>query len=206
MLNDVTSSLVQNLLLPTQFQTDPVRKESRVKMRVTVRPLSTSLPLADGSGANYVKQGTHEILVYESDVPKVLAKVEEDPEGIARAELAYDLRLRAWLREKQGRMPLEDKSLWDSKTIDLCRQYNETNVPAEFYAAHLRSIRPLVSAEVLERVEAPETPQEKAQREQMAMLADMVRSIGGNSEADELRKQVAELSAQVAKLLKQSKG
>lgn len=62
-------------------QVDRPRNEPRVRMRVKVKPLSTSLPRAEDEvytehGTNLVPHGEHTIVVYLADVPKVLAKVE----------------------------------------------------------------------------------------------------------------------------------
>lgn len=73
--------------MPDQKHHDDLKEEQhigpRVRMRVKVKPLGTSLPLAHDAkwaagGSNRVKQGEHEIIVFRADIPRVMAKVEED--------------------------------------------------------------------------------------------------------------------------------
>lgn len=78
------------MLITRSARTDRPRLEPRVRMRVKVKVLQTTLPLAHDEvftehGKQGVKQGTHEIIVYRSDVPKVLAKVETETEQVRRA-------------------------------------------------------------------------------------------------------------------------
>lgn len=89
---------------------DEPKQKPRVRMRVGVRPRSTSLPLAhdeifNDHGSNTVRQGndlkpdgTYEtgrvITVYVDDVPKVMAKVETDHEMLKQAATAFWTRAR----------------------------------------------------------------------------------------------------------------
>lgn len=81
------------MMVMQRSRADRPRLEPRVRMRVKVKVKQTTLPLAHDEvftehGKLGVKQGEHEIVVFRSDVAKVLAKVETET-GQVRA--AHDI-------------------------------------------------------------------------------------------------------------------
>lgn len=108
-------------------QTDNPRESpsygARVRMRVRVRPIRTSLPLADDkaftkNGTQSVKRGEHVVIVFKKDVSKVFDKVEKDADGLRRAHDTFWTRAvaavtetakNAGVRLTAADMPLPDK-------------------------------------------------------------------------------------------------
>lgn len=90
----------------TQSDRHRVRNEKRVTMRVKVKVQQTSLPLAHDemftdAGSYGVKFGEHDIVVYESDVAKVMAKVETNT---AALQAAHDTFWRACLEAVKAKI------------------------------------------------------------------------------------------------------
>lgn len=172
--NAFGESLLQQVLVPSALRRDPVRKEPRKKIRVNCRPMNSSIPRAEeGVESNLIKQGVGEYLVYEKDLPKVLALVEPYPDRVKASFETYERKLRAYVKEKGGVEPPADRALWTDRMNQIEKTF-ESNATAEFTAEFLRSPLPLISCEVLEDVPAPmddnDVYQSRHEQQQMAML------------------------------------
>lgn len=100
------------------------------------------------SGYGVVGPGTYEIVLDEPDAKALLAHVEDAPEEIAAAKRIYERHLAAAIEKKHGagwRSRSDAEKLEreaDARTGD--------SVEAQFFKLTGRSIRPLVSAEIVE--------------------------------------------------------
>lgn len=115
----------------TRVQREAYQNETRVRMRVECRPLLQAI-----CGA-LVPNGVHEIEVPASQVESVASLVEDRPEMIEAARSAFENELRDWLAEGKSEATFPG------------------SLEASFFSIMRRGIRPLVSAEVVERDIAP---------------------------------------------------
>lgn len=178
-----------NFHLPSGLKRDPVRREPLVRIRVKVKPICTNIPRAqiNGVDSNTVKHGTHEVLIYTSDLKRVQALVETDLVGLARAHETFRRKQLAFMQGHfRGEVP--DESLWDSKLYNgsesfasLAYKYTESNPEAEFREMTGRGILPLEFCEVLEELPAPVTLEEAANAASIeTMAAAIAKANSGN--------------------------
>lgn len=140
--------------------------------------MNTSIPRAeDGIESNLIKQGVGEYLVYERDIPKVMAMVEPYPEAVDRSRRTYERKLRAYVKDKMGLGPLqevpEDRALWTDRMNQVERTF-DSNPTAEFTAEYLRGPLSLISCEVIGDAPPPMDDNDLRQiqndKQQMAMM------------------------------------
>lgn len=182
---------------------DPVRHEERVRVRVKFNPAGAKFFVGpSGMVERRADNGPVEFVIYKSDLPVIMAEVEEDAEMMKAAERQYRLEVK---REAAARLGIQVHELSDNfdewnDDAKLTLQKTVASVEREFHKLTNHAPKPLASAEVIEELPAPETEQDL----QIARLAKAL-SGGGNGEAESLRAQVAELQKTVAELLKRQK-
>lgn len=159
-------ALNQNYL---DAEKDKPRNRSRVRMRVRNRN-TRALPLA----ANLVDPGEHVILCYDDEVAAVVAQI-EDPQKILTAQeqfkndLAEEVgkQVDSWQgTPEQMRVLIESRS--DARVNEVYdRVWQTTGLSMErtFQSLFKRSMRPLVSASLVENSEHPEPQRANTERE-----------------------------------------
>ena len=167
--------LNQNFL---DAEKDKPRGQTRVKMRVVNRK-TLALPVLE----NMIGIGERDITVYAPDVPKVVAMVETEPHKIAQAEEAFEREIAEDVIE---RMRNYDGTVDDIIPVLRARTNPEVNgiydrlmkstgksMEGTFQRLHKRSLKPLVSAEVIKDSEHAE-PQREALSRETQKLAEAI--------------------------------
>lgn len=186
---------------------DPVRKSPRLRVLVDVSPRSTNFPLAHEGCTSYrIPQGRSEQIIYEDDLPALLAKVEESADALYSAQESYQLRLAEHLREqmKFDPGPRED---WATKltpaqhsmALRLAREFEATTNPeAIFRDNKRRSVKPFKSVTVLEKLPPLQTETETDAIANVELLAKALAKALSGANA-EMLSQVSELIAGASK-------
>jgi hypothetical protein len=156
--NQIIPDYLSRLLTPAPVREDPPRNEKRVKVRVKVRPRTV------GVLGMELKEGNNEVLVYESDLPKMMERVEDAPEMIEQSQRLYERSTSRWIAEQLRHMSPEQQT---TARVEIERRWRtqgddgKWSPEAYFQSAMGRGIKPLLSVEVIERdIPAPRAEQE----------------------------------------------
>lgn len=121
--------------------------------------------------------GWVELVVYESDVERIEACVEDDPGAIERAQVAYMRNLKKWIRERTE-IPLDAipdtlEEIARHPEMHRAEQTFTGSVEREFYTMLGRGLKPFAEVKVLKgKLDPPMSHQEQT-------VAQIVKSIGG---------------------------
>jgi hypothetical protein len=132
-----------------------------VVLEVEVIPAGHTL-----ASGHFLEQGKHRVTVYESDVPRIRAEVEDNPEGLQAAERRFEALLRQEL-EEQRTAPTPE-------AIAALRRTHPGSVSAAFHELYFRSPRPLRSAREVERLPSPKV--ERMQHD-AAVMSEVVATV-----------------------------
>lgn len=171
------------IVMPGQGQsTTHMRNEPRVRVRVNVRPVLTSVPRAEddvfnGRMSNSVYQGIQEFVCFESDLPMVRALVEDKEQLLELSKETHENNLRHYLEQQYKKKIPADKKEWDDNLRRLSKTY-DGNPIAEFNRLVKRDPKPLISMEVIEREIPAPRPEDKKQ------LAQLVQDLKASENAD----------------------
>lgn len=206
----------------TKEPTERPRNEKRVRIGGRLRPgaLSAALPgrsvrrsgiLPNGrpvAGNVTDDDGYFEMIVYASDAQRIAdTKVETRMDMVEQARTTFHTHLARHVRDRMMRnlhrfssppRPLpEDPGAWTPEEAKHALDF-PGSVEDTFFGIMNRSMRPLVSVEILEHLDAPVPPEVQ----QTIQAADVVRrTMAAGQASDELadlRKQLAELKAMLA--------
>lgn len=156
---------LSRLLTPAPMRDDPPRNEPRVKVRVKVRPRMV------GVCGLSLKEGDNEVTIYESDLAKMMERVEDAPDMVEQSKRLYAGAKDRWIADQirhfapdqqaQARIDLERK--WRTQGED-----GKWSPEAYFQSAMGRGIKPLLSVEVLEKDIPPPVSERDAMVEAIA--------------------------------------
>ena len=126
---------------------DAVRDEPRRRIKIVCRPRTQVLfgTLLIGGKDDDGKPIVNDMIVYESDLPKVMSMVEPDTKTIAECE--------AWIESEWQRLLKESTD--ELGHTNLVRAEFQATVSAEFEHRMRRGILPLVSVELGEELMSP---------------------------------------------------
>lgn len=164
-----------NRLLPPSVRRDPIRNEKRVKLRVQMRDgLSATNLCGNRIRAGKAKKTVHEIVVYKSQVPDVMARVEDCIDEIKRAQERLDRERKAWLEKRLRGVSAYDQAEEEREALRAFdRQETEArNVEAYFYQAKGRGILPLVKCEEVGELAPPQDDEDRRQGALVDALAE----------------------------------
>lgn len=164
---------LRDRLLPAPLRDDPPRNEERIKIRVNVRPRSTEIC------GQLVKHGVREITIYKSDLAKVEALVEDDIEGLKRAQEAFESARDRWVNAQLQSVPADERDVVRPKILRkfFSQAHASQRAPEAFFHQFTgRGVRPLVGKpEIVEdAIPAPKTElQERIDATSDARKAEM---------------------------------
>jgi hypothetical protein len=165
---------------------DKPLRQSLTKMRVHNR---NTMNLQIGGLGAVVPPGVHEVLVYASEVSNVMSMVEDDQPTADQAEKQHRLRIAAEVRAScdntHGQYTAEqiDKMIREGNDSVLngkhatIQETTPNSYESAFEALAQRSIRPLISAEVLE-TGIPEPQREGMAAENTKMAQAIGEAVG----------------------------
>lgn len=167
--------LNQNYLSPEK---DKPRGQSLVRMKVVNRNTHVLSVLE-----NVIGPGEHVITVYKGDVPKVMERVESEPDRIALAEEMFEReiaelvigQLDRWDGTVEDMLPVM-RSRSDTRINEIHDRLMQTtskSVEGTFQKLTKRALKPLVSAEVIKDSEHAE-PQRTALNRETEKLAEAI--------------------------------
>jgi len=103
-------------------------------------------------------EGTVELTAYESDIPRILALIEDDTSGLKRARESHLRTLRKHLAENTpwslDAIP-EDPAEWDEDLRRVEQVYGGSSTESKFFEMTGRGIKPLVDVQVEDEVLPP---------------------------------------------------
>lgn len=204
---------VQNSnLIPARLRTDPVRAEERRRVRVRLRDGHPGVAAARYRffREDADDQGFIESVVYVGEMQQLQAKVEDDPAAIASATRNYFRKLREHVadslpeqREKIAALA-DDLSQWPEWARKIERRCN-LSIEREFHSMNGRGIRPFVELRVIEKLPAPQSPEQEhesrlaARRtEELGELAKVVAAAAAQAVTAALAPLLAQLIPQAA--------
>jgi hypothetical protein len=189
-----TESVSKDFMDPAR---DRPRGKQMLKMRIVVREGITAL-IVPGHTGRTVNAGEHIIPVYEDEVRAFKALVEPTPELVSQAMRAYEIAIAAdVVRLMQSNRSAEEMAdiiagrfcdlddngnqigepyAPDEKilaAVDKAREVAAYSLQSRFYDANARTIRPLVSAEVVDGERFAE-PQQKLKDEEQKRSAELI--------------------------------
>jgi hypothetical protein len=187
---------IANSQLPPQLRTDPIPDEPRLKIRVNVRTNATTIC------GQRIKRGIRELVIFKSELPKVMALVETDEAGVLQAQKAFEDARTRWVEEKLRSIDVAER---ESERPRLMRRYinhvtnGKISHHAYFQEINGRGIKPLIGEpEVLEELSAIKPDMEVFQERIAAQNVAQMTALGeamGKSFAAELAKVLGPIAA-----------
>lgn len=163
-------------LVPSALRRDPSVYGPRIRVRVDVMPLRTSIPGLDKAA----KQGVSEHIILASDLPLLTGKLETDWASVAQAGEVHEQRKRAWIEETtRAKLPDERKE-WADDQVRAEAQYGLTSPQSVFREITGRDMKALRSVDVVCDV-SPE------QDERLQMARDVARELAGLTHPSPIR-------------------
>lgn len=159
------------------------REESRVLLEVDVSP-SNGVSIA----GQFVKQGVHRVVVYESEVGSVESMVATDREKAdwAAAESAYQAGVESFVKSTVG-APTDPRNVGRPEEYRRAREvavtrYGDTNVALEYLRRapdlNKNGRPPLNSCKTVELLSAPETDSNRETRRLEGLIGRLVDQLG----------------------------
>jgi len=135
-------------------------------------------------GGQHVRQGTGEVVVFDSEMPEVLAQVasEEHKRDWKEAERVYMSTLARYLDNAVGKPPSHDRAQWPqdytAKRERAEKMFGATTPSLEFCRRHPHGRPPLASCEVLEDLPAPITDANRDATRLEGLISRLVEGLG----------------------------
>lgn len=149
------------------------RDEKRVLIEVEVTPTN-----GISIGGQHVRQGTHRLVVYETDLPDIEARVATDEHKAAwsAAVSTYNNALNRYITSTIGK---DDKSeAYRLRKEQATKMFGETSVSLEFSRNHAGGMPPIAKLTKLEELKAPETETNRDATRLEGLVTKLVETLG----------------------------
>lgn len=199
-----TQAININALIPGHMRADTIRRENRLRVHVYFNAIGSSNTIVGGQYLTRPEDISQpiELIIYKSQLPNVLKKVETDMSEVEPAQRSAEMAIRreaARLSQRsveQLRGPMNE---WPETAQQHAKFETIESTEKHLYARVEHSIRPLDRIEVIEELDPPHSLQE----EQAAAVASaVVKQIHASSgEMSEMRAMIAAQQKQIEALL-----
>lgn len=172
----------------------PVKREGRLLIEVDVTPTNGTV-----IAGQHVPQGTHQMLIYKSELPDVIANKVAQPEhlaGWASAEKVFARIEKDYLDRTCGKLTDLNKHNDEFMAYRKAEaaKFGETSVAREFCKMFPRGMPPVKSLTVIKDVDAPTTIENQTDQK----IEKLLTGIMGKTQTED---KVKSLEAQIAKLM-----
>lgn len=130
----------------------PPRDEKRVLIEVEVTPTNGIV-----IGGQHVRQGTHRLVVFKTDLPDIAARVATDDHkrAWAAAVSTYETALKRYVTTSIGKD--DGSEAYRLRKEQAAKMFGETTISLEFCRNYPEGMPPIARLTEVEQLEAPET-------------------------------------------------
>lgn len=151
----------------------PTRDERRALIEVEVIP-TNGISL----GGQHVRQGTHRVVVYETELPAIEARVASDEHKRAWAEAVktYNRALERFVVNSVGKD--DGSEAYRLRKEQASKRFGDTTVALEFSRAYPGGMPPIARLSKIEALDAPETETNRDSKRLEGLVTKLVDTLG----------------------------